>query len=706
MRHLIHGEAFKTHPISERAQQFPAMLGLEERQVLAYLAADLASSTGKIVDLGSYLGGSTCALAEGVRQSGVQWDPADPPVVSYDLFITNQFMVEHSLKDRGLGVGEPFQGVYRELLGENAAMVREVAGDIREEHWTGTPIDLLFVDILWGWDINQHVIREFYTALIPGRSVIAHQDYIYSFYPWLPISMEYFGEKGFVEFGDLAKWSTVIFGVTNAITAEAAAVDFQRDLDLPTKERLLIRSAERFEGYARAVIELSRVVLLLSENRRSDALELFEDIADRYCEDVVVQYHMKMVIANHSLARSELPWRLLKELRLDAIHGPHKPWSTLTQRLKRRNRPRPTVDRAARDHGGRDERYKKSSRHIEAKILQTRTKENQLNKRSDFETSPVARALILVPGNINYFYNLCGRRIADSLANLGIASDVATLADCPDGEYDWCVLSNISEVVASYGEESQGLAALGRVRRRCRSMASCSMDCVQTPWYKRICDLGSKVDADLFLDLGLADQSAWIDAEVESKYRFVLSGLTPTESRRFDNLDDGSHDRHIPWAFVGHMTEARVALLDYLVSEFDPRGFVYVPTLAPYTEVDSPHLNEQQFERVLCHTRHQMWRSHHHHFYLEPERFRTSLLTGGVPIKIVDADLEIPEGAPFGYLMITLDELKAWASNTDYAGLLQRYRSDWRRLPTLTQELRDVLIDAKIISPARGSLAA
>ncbi len=337
MRHLIHGEAFKTYPLSDRARQFPAMLGLEERQVLAYLAADLASSTGKIVDLGCYLGGSTCALTEGVRQSGVQWSPDDPPVVSYDLFITNQFMIEHSLKDRGIGVGEPFQSVFRELLGENAAMVREVAGDIRKERWTAGPIDLLFVDILWGWDINQHVIREFYTALIPGRSVIAHQDYIYSFYPWLPISMEYFSENGYVEFGDLAKWGTVLFGVKNALTAEAAAVDFKRDLDLNTKERLLIRSAERFEGYPRALMELSRVVLLLQEERRDDALDLFADVAERYRDDEIAQHHVKLVIDTHKLAPSETSGRRRREPGHAATRGRTSPWSVLKRKLVGRN---------------------------------------------------------------------------------------------------------------------------------------------------------------------------------------------------------------------------------------------------------------------------------------------------------------------------------------------------------------------------------
>lgn len=307
MRHLIHGEAFKEYAISERARQFPAMLGLEERQILVLLAADLASETGKIVDLGCYLGGSTCALAEGAGQSGASWDPADPPIVSYDLFAANEFMIEHSLKGRGIGVGESFQEVFRELLEENAALVRAVAGDIRQQSWTGQPIDLLFVDILWSWDINQHVIGEFYTALTPGKSVIAHQDYIYSFYPWLPISMEYFVENGFMEFGDHARWSTVVFGVKKALSVHDAAIDFKRDLDLSTKERLLKRSAERFEGYPRAILELSRVVLLTQEDRRADARDLLAHVADQYRDDEIAREHLRMVIDNYKFDPSLLP---------------------------------------------------------------------------------------------------------------------------------------------------------------------------------------------------------------------------------------------------------------------------------------------------------------------------------------------------------------------------------------------------------------
>lgn len=317
-----------------------------------------------------------------------------------------------------------------------------------------------------------------------------------------------------------------------------------------------------------------------------------------------------------------------------------------------------------------------------------------------------SKALILIPGSMNYFYNLSGRRIAEALAAIGVPSDVVTLADCSTDGYDWCVLSNVSEVVDSFGYEPAALAKLRRIRERCASMASVAMDCVRTPWYRRVCDLSRRVGADCLLDLGLTPQEPADDVQEGLAYRFLLSGLTPSEWTRFDRLDDGSYDRNIPWAFVGHMTEPRVALVDHLVHRVHPSGFVYMPSLAPYTETDSPHLDQQAFERVLLHTRYQVWCSHHEHYYLEPERFRSSLLTGGVPIKVVDAAQETPEGAPFTYLSMTADDLVHRLTDAEFPRMLERFRSEWRRLPTLAQGLRAVFRGSDVPAERAEACAA
>lgn len=302
------------------------------------------------------------------------------------------------------------------------------------------------------------------------------------------------------------------------------------------------------------------------------------------------------------------------------------------------------------------------------------------------------RALILIPGSMNYFYNQSGRRIAEALEELGVSAEVTTLDSCPGEGYDLCVLSNISEILHSGGDFEQRMARIGDVRARCRAMLSLGIDCVSTPWYHRIRDYSARAGADLIIDLGLFDQSPYLEPQHRARYRLVFSGLTPSEARVLASLPDDDLGRTIPWTFIGTSTPHRVALIDHLVQWVDPRGFVYLPPpTSPCTETGSPHLNQQQFERVLARTRYQIWCSGHSYFYMETERFRASLLSGGVPIKIVESRAEIPASVPLDYLMIERAEVAERLAGHTYAALLRRFRDDWRRFPMLHQELARVL---------------
>jgi hypothetical protein len=326
---------------------------------------------------------------------------------------------------------------------------------------------------------------------------------------------------------------------------------------------------------------------------------------------------------------------------------------------------------------------------------------------SDVKTTS-RRALILIPGTVNYFYNLSGQRIAEALRDVGVAADVRTLEDCggDEGPYDWCLLSNITEILHAHGDEDDGLARVRSVGERCRAMASLSIDCVSTPWYRRIRDLSARAGASPILDLGLYDQSPWLEPDEGPPYRFVFSGLTPSERRQLEALGEDDAERTIPWAFVGHATPHRAALVDHLVQAVDPGGFVYIPGAAPYTEKDSPHLNQQQFERVLERTRYQVWCSHHSYFYMEPERFRTSLLTGGVPVKIVESRGDVPGEAPLSYLMMEPRDVGGRLTARVFPRLRRRLWQDWRRFPTLVEELARVLREAGIEPGAAASQAA
>lgn len=300
------------------------------------------------------------------------------------------------------------------------------------------------------------------------------------------------------------------------------------------------------------------------------------------------------------------------------------------------------------------------------------------------------RALVVIPGTVNYFYNQSGRRIGEALQVLGGEVDVCTLAESPPRDYDWCIFSNISEVLFAAGE-AEGSRRIAALVRRCCHSACCAIDCVRTVWYERIWEHCRHYGIECILDLGLCDQSSHLAADRRANYRFVFSGLTPSEKVIFDDLPRRDAPRALPWAFVGMKTPYRVALVDHLLQTVDPGGFIYMPSPAPYTEQGSPHLNQEKFEMVLRQTQYQIWCSHHHHFYMEPERFRMSLLTGGVPIKILDSREDVPSEARFPYLMMEAAEVGQRLRPGDFERVRARSWGDWQQVPLLTAELGRVL---------------
>jgi hypothetical protein len=307
------------------------------------------------------------------------------------------------------------------------------------------------------------------------------------------------------------------------------------------------------------------------------------------------------------------------------------------------------------------------------------------------------KALVLIPGAVNYFYNLCGRRLAETLRELSFAVDVCTLADHPAGRYDWCVLSNISEVLHGYGDYDAALTRLRALKKSCGVMTSAAIDSVATPWYQNIRTHCRAAGIETILDFSLHDQRGLLAEDARATYHYLPAGLTTAELRGLDDergLDDG---RTIPWAFVGHHTPDRTALVDYLVRKVDPRGFVYIPRLAPYQEKDSPHLNEQQFDAVLRRTRYQIWSSHHHAFYMESERFRMSLLAGGVPVKVLCRPLPPGEDAPFSYLMVEQAALAGRLGSFDFHEVRRRFRDDFRRVQTLRAGLAEFLAAVSVL---------
>jgi hypothetical protein len=251
-----------------------------ELSLLHTLARDRWSGMGRIVDAGCFFGGSTVALAHGLRAAGVA--PAKQ-IASYDLFVmaTPYSDAYPELVD-GLVPGDSFRPRFDAAVGEELLGYVDVhEGDLTQQRWTGEPIVVLFYDVGMGWALNDHVLREFFPALVANRSILIQQDYIHEMLPWLHISMELLADHfRLVDF--VPGTASAVFACTKAIRPGDVPADLRRDLPDAVKLRLFDRAAERFRDGSRGVLECARAVLLHDLGDREGALEHLDRTLERF----------------------------------------------------------------------------------------------------------------------------------------------------------------------------------------------------------------------------------------------------------------------------------------------------------------------------------------------------------------------------------------------------------------------------------------
>lgn len=152
------------------------MLSAEESQLLY----DLGSEGGTIVDAGCFLGGSTIALAQGLRDSG-----RDGQIWVYDRFTVEDYTVGWF---DGLRSGDSFRQLFDRNMAGFADLLRVHEGDICSQPFPES-IDVLFLDVLKTWRICDAVVPVTFSRLQPGSTVI-QQDWGSGTLPWVTLTME------------------------------------------------------------------------------------------------------------------------------------------------------------------------------------------------------------------------------------------------------------------------------------------------------------------------------------------------------------------------------------------------------------------------------------------------------------------------------------------------------------------------------------
>ena len=303
---------------------------------------------------------------------------------------------------------------------------------------------------------------------------------------------------------------------------------------------------------------------------------------------------------------------------------------------------------------------------------------------------PLAR--VIVPGSVNYFYDRAGARLAEALRGLGVDAEVTTLATKGEDSAprELCFLVNPYEIAAGHGDQPDALRRMRDALARCGRGVAVALECVHTPWFTHSVRLCREAGIGTLLDLGFHSQLDDLPGDAAGLYRFCFNGLTASERREASSLAPPEEDRPIPWVLVGHQSAERAELALRLVREAAPDGFVYLPRLSPVTE-SGPHLNGRQFRQVLSRARVQLWCSHHPHFYMESERFRDSLLSGSLPLKVVDRAPDLARVFPFEYTVVEHGAVPGWLRETTYAPAWRRFRDEFLALPSLEEGLVAVL---------------
>jgi hypothetical protein len=257
------------------------MLSSVERQLLYWLARDYASGKGAVVDGGCFIGGSTAALLAGLRDRSPQW--SGPPLESYDKFRVEAYEIPQFFAGTTLAVGDSFRPVFEDNVRSFDVPHIVHEGDIVGMGWSGEPIELLFLDVLKSWKINDAVLRDFFPHLSPG-SVIVQQDYGWGAGPWIHITMELIRDS--VRLVDYMKAGSHVFVVERQLAGRLLARGL-RGLSHHEQLEILQSAIDRSSDWPRGMLELSRAGVLKQVDREA-ALAQVIAVGERY-EDPYVR---------------------------------------------------------------------------------------------------------------------------------------------------------------------------------------------------------------------------------------------------------------------------------------------------------------------------------------------------------------------------------------------------------------------------------
>lgn len=248
---------WRHRPTPEACEGVPTMLMEDELRLLEYLAEVYYRRRGAIVDAGSFLGGSTLALASGLRKHlARRWRRERRLIHAFDRFEIEDWTRGIYFPETARS-GEGTRARFDRNVADYAPLIEVHEGDIAGTKWIGGKIEILFIDVAKSPSVSDWITENLFPHLIPGRSIVVQQDYLYPHTTaWLHVTMEYYaGEFDYVcDTGD----NSVAFRLVRPFAPGRLRPRLVETMPRDEKAALMDRAAARFSGRQADVIRASR----------------------------------------------------------------------------------------------------------------------------------------------------------------------------------------------------------------------------------------------------------------------------------------------------------------------------------------------------------------------------------------------------------------------------------------------------------------
>jgi hypothetical protein len=282
------------------------MLGAEELQFLYYCGQTWFTGAGEIVDAGAFLGSSAAALGAGLRDNE-RVAVKTRRIHSYDFFEWADFHQPFFEGRAPLEPGQDTLPLFHQYTREFEPYIAVTKGDICAQRWPGRDVEILFVDFTRHWDDHEFLVRTFYPHLIPGRSMLIHQDYVFTVAHWLHIFMEYYADC-FECVSPYIANATAAWVVKRRLPPEAFQTPLNRRLPFARLLELFDRSLARYQGrLQRGVLECARGRLLLHGRGADRASAYLADLATEYADTEAILQHVRILASEIESWRNR-PW--------------------------------------------------------------------------------------------------------------------------------------------------------------------------------------------------------------------------------------------------------------------------------------------------------------------------------------------------------------------------------------------------------------